>query len=262
MQEIEEMLKIPKSTIDHHIQRIGLVMKLDIWIPHKLKEIHFTKHIKACDLHLKRNELDPFSKLFITDDDKWIVQNNVVRKRSWSKCDEPPQITSKAELHQKKIMLSVWWDLEDFVFFELLPKNQTIYSEVHYRQLRKFNEAAKEKWPELFNCKSVIFHHDNATPHTSLASRQKLLRLGHEMMLHPLYSPDLAPPDYYLFRSLENSLNSKTFNDDKAVKSHLVQFFADKYQKFYERGIMKLAERRQKVIKQNEKSPISGRDIP
>ena len=29
VQEIEEMLKIPKSTIDRHIQRLGLVKKRD-----------------------------------------------------------------------------------------------------------------------------------------------------------------------------------------------------------------------------------------
>ena len=54
------MLKIPKSTIDRHIQDLELVKKLDIWIPHELKEIHFKKCIKACDLHLKRNEFDSF----------------------------------------------------------------------------------------------------------------------------------------------------------------------------------------------------------
>ena len=253
MREIEEMLKIPKSTIDRHIQRLGLVKKLDIWIPHELKEIHLTKRINACDLHLKRNEFDPFLKRIITGDEKWIVYNNVVRKRSWSKRDEPPQTTSKAELHQKKIMLSVWWDWKGVVFFELLPRNQTINSDVYCRQLNKLNAAVKEKRPELVNRKGVIFHHDNATPHTSLATRQKLLRLGWEVMLHPPYSPDLAPSDYYLFRSLQNSLNGKTFNDDEAVKSHLVQFFADKDQKFYERGIMKLPERWQKVIEQNGK---------
>ena len=58
-------------------------------------------------------------------------------------------------------------------------------------------------------------------------------------MLHPPDSPDLAPSDYYLFRSLQNSLNGKTFNDDEAVKSHLVHFFANKEQKFYERVITK-----------------------
>ena len=62
-------------------------------------------------------------------------------------------------------------------------------------------------------------------------------------MLNPPYSPDIAPSDYYLFRSLQNSLNGKTFNDHEVVKSHLVQFFANKDQKFYERGIMKLPYR-------------------
>ena len=68
-----------------------------------MKEIHLTKRINACDLHLKRNEFDSFVKAVITGDEKWIVYNNVVRKRSWSKPDEPPQTISKAELHKKKL---------------------------------------------------------------------------------------------------------------------------------------------------------------
>ena len=139
------------------------------------------------------------------------------------------------------------------LFFKLLPRNQTINSDVYCRQLNKLNAAVKEKWPVLVNCKGVIFHHNNATPDTSLATRQKLLRLGWEVILNPPYSLDLAPSDYYLFRSLQNSLNGKTFNYDEAVKSYMVQFFADKEQKFYERGIMKLLERWQKVIEKNGK---------
>ena len=124
---------------------------------------------------------------------------------------------------------------------------------MYCRQLNKLNAVVKEKRPELVNRKGVIPYHDNAIPHTSLATHQKLLRLDWEVMLHLPYSPDLAPSDYYLFGSLQNSLNGKTFNYDEAMKSHLVQFFANKNQKFYERGIMKLLERWQKVIEQNGK---------
>ena len=76
-------------------------------------------------------------------------------------------------------------------------------------------------------------------------------------MLDPPYSPDLAPSDYYLFRFLQNSFNGKSLNGAEAVKSYLVQFFADKDQKFYERGIIKLPERWQKVIEQNGKYIIA-----
>ena len=99
----------------------------------------------------------------------------------------------------------------------------------------------------MINRKDVIFYHDNARPHTSLVTRQKLLELGWDVLPHP----DLAPSDYFLFRSLQNSLNGKNFNNDDDIKSYLHQFFANKNPKFYERGIMMLPERWQKVIDQN-----------
>jgi len=60
--EIGEKLNIPKSTVHYHIQSLGLVKKLDIWVPHELKEIHLTNRINVCDMNLKRNEFDPFLK--------------------------------------------------------------------------------------------------------------------------------------------------------------------------------------------------------
>ena len=74
-----------------------------------------------------------------------------------------------------------------------------INSDVYCRQLNKLNAAVKEKRPELVNRKGVIFLHDNATPHTSLAIRQNLLRLGWKMMLHPLHSPDNAPSNFFFY---------------------------------------------------------------
>ena len=89
--EIEEMLKIPKSIIDRHIQRLGLVKKLDFWIPHEFNEIHLTKRINACDLHLKRNEFELFLKRIITADEKWIVYNN----------GDDPSVTNHHKQHRK-----------------------------------------------------------------------------------------------------------------------------------------------------------------
>ena len=70
-------------------------------------------------------------------------------------------------------------------------------------------------------------------------------------MPHPPYSPDLAPSDYHLFRSLQKHLNGKTFDSNEAIKNELIQFFASENQTSYESGIMKLTERWQKVIEQN-----------
>ena len=82
------------------------------------------------------------------------------------------------------------------------------------------------------------------------ADQEKLLQLGWEVLIHPLYSPDTAPSDFHLFQSLQNSLNRKNFNSLEDCKRHLEQFFAQKDKKFWEDGIMKLSEKWQKVVEQ------------
>ena len=98
-----------------------------------MNEIQLTKRIPICDSLLKRNENDPFLKRIITGDEKWVVYDNFVQKRLWSKRDEPAQSTANADIHQKKVMLSVCYDFKGIVYFELLPRNQTINSNVFYR---------------------------------------------------------------------------------------------------------------------------------
>ena len=56
---------------------------------------------------------------------------------------------------RKKVMLSVWWYFKGIVYFELLPDNTTINSEVYCNQLDKLSDALKEKRPELVNRKGV-----------------------------------------------------------------------------------------------------------
>ena len=152
---------------------------------------------------------------------------------------------------KRRVMLSAWWDFKGIVYFELLPRNQTINLNVYCRQLIKLDKEIKEKWPELATRKGVIFHQNKARPHTPLVIGKKLLEVGWEVMLHPPYSLDLAPSDYHLFRSLQNHLNGKTFDSNEAVTNELIQFFASKNQTFYESGIRQLTEIWQKVIEQN-----------
>ncbi len=44
--------------------------------------------------------------------------------------------------------------------------------------------------------------HDNAAPHTAKVTKETLEALGFRVLPHPPYSPDLAPSDFHLFRSL------------------------------------------------------------
>ncbi|XP_035740254.1 histone-lysine N-methyltransferase SETMAR-like [Vespa mandarinia] len=98
--EIDEKLNLSNSTVYDHLK--GLGSKLDIWVPHVLTERNLCCRVDVCDSLLKRHENDPFLKRIITEDEKWVVYNNVKRKRSWSRKDEPAQSISKANIHQKR----------------------------------------------------------------------------------------------------------------------------------------------------------------
>jgi hypothetical protein len=59
----------------------------------------------------------------------------------------------------------------------------------------------------------MIFLDDNARPHRSRQTQQKLQDMGWEQLEHPPYSPDMAPSDFYL------SLVSDLWNTGCAGKS-------------------------------------------
>jgi len=120
----------------------------------------------------------------------------------------------------------------------LLPKNKTINSDVYCEQLQKLSDAIAQKCPELINRKGVVFHHDNARPHTSLIIRQKLqLLVGMCYHIHRIVQT-LVLSNFHLFRFLQNSLNGKTFASEDLIKQHLDKFLAEKDGKFYERDII------------------------
>ena len=77
-QEIAEKLNIRHTYVERNLKQPRYVNKL----PHKLNEIQLTKRISICDSLLKRNETDPFLKRNIMGDEKWVVYDNAVRKRS------------------------------------------------------------------------------------------------------------------------------------------------------------------------------------
>ena len=84
-----------------------------------------------------------------------------------------------------------------------------------------------------------------------LMARQKLLQLSWEVLIHLPDSPAIAPLDFHLLWSLQNSLDGKNFNFLKDCKRHLEQFFAQKDKKFWEDGITKLPEKWQNIVEQN-----------
>ena len=91
----------------------------------------------------------------------------------------------------------------------------------------------------------------NARPHVAELTREKLMALEWEVLMHPPYSPDLAPTDFHLFRSLQNFLTGKTYENHDDLKTDVAGFFDSKPAEYYQKGIHDLPARWKKVMDSN-----------
>ena len=145
-------------------------------------------------------------------------------------------------------MVCVWWDAKGVIYWEMLERNHTINYVLYCEQLQRVADAITHNRPLLTD---VIFLHDNSRPHIAKLSCEKLLELQWEVLPHPPYSPDLAPTDYCLFRSLQNFLNGKVFSNDEELKTDVGLFFDSKSVDFFVKGISDLPNRWRKVVQSN-----------
>lgn len=251
IQQIADTLGYSWSSVQEHLKKIGKIHKQGVWIPHELSDDNKGVRVQMCDNLLKLQEETSFLKNLVTGDEKWIMYSNQTRQKQWLSKGQMAVPTPKPSLTARKVLLSVWWDCKGIIYYEVLPYGRTITAEVYCSQLDRLNEALKSKRPTMHAERKIYFQHDNARPHTALITRQKLIDLGWKKIDHPPYSPDLAPSDYHLFRSLQHFLSGKKFNNIDEVKSGLAQYFASKPESFYSKGIKMLLNRWKNVLDTN-----------
>ncbi|KAG5321439.1 MOS1T transposase, partial [Pseudoatta argentina] len=69
-----------------------------------------------------------------------------------------------------------------------------------------------------------------------------------EVLTHPLYSPDIAPSDFHLFRSMAHGLADRRFHSYEEAQKWIDSWIASKDMSFFRRGIHVLPERWEKVV--------------
>ena len=90
--------------------------------------------------------------------------------------------------------------------------------------------------------------HDNARPHVGKPVKDTLIALGWEVLPHPVYSPDISPTDFHLFRKMQNELSDVRFKTFKEVQKWVDDFLALQDETFFVKGIRELPKRWLKVI--------------
>ena len=243
--ELADSLGVDHSTVVRHLDDLQYRSLLGSWVPHDLSDSAKAQRVSISASLLSRYERHSFLPRLLTCDESWVFYANVGRKRQWVGPEEHPAAEPKPDIHRKKQMLSVFWDLDGVVHWELLPSGHTINAMSFSLQLDRVVAKLSTKRP---NKHGIILQMDNARPHIVKLARNKIKSLDWEFLPHPPYSPDLAPSDYHLFRHLKAEISGQHFGSFEDLESWLETFFDDKPRIFYDRGIRKLPVKWAEVV--------------
>jgi transposase len=67
----------------------------------------------------------------------------------------------------------------------------------------------------------MILHHDSAPAHDALKVNEFLAKNSITKMVHPPYSPDLAPCNFWLFPKLKTALKGQRFADLSDIQRNM-----------------------------------------
>ena len=242
-------MSVSHTSVLNRLKELGKIQKVGKWVPHKLSEVNIAQRLSICISLSSRQKKKSFLWKIVTGDEKWLYYDNSINKKQWLSPGQPTLPTPKPDIHGKKVMLCVWWDLKGIIYYEILKHKQTVNADLYSLQLLRLSQALAIKRPYQGKGKrKVILLHDNARPHVAKTTKATIEELGWEVLPHPAYSPDLAPTDYHLFRSMAHFFKEKNYSDLESLEKDVSQFFNFKPREFYEKGIKLLPERWEKVI--------------
>lgn len=253
LREIAEAVHISVGLV-HDILHNHLHMKklLARWVPRVLTPEQKENRVIASELGLKTFQRNPtdFVARLVTMDETWIHHYTPETGQHAAQWVEPGEVAPKRPKTQQsagKVLASVFWDAKGIIFIDYLEDGRTINADYYVALLDRLNEDLKKK-RKVTQRKTILFLHDNAPAHKSYKATTKLEQLGYELILHPPYSPDLAPSDYYLFPNLKRWLQGKRFYSNEEVEWETDAYFGRFTSDYYSKGIQMLEERWNKCI--------------
>ena len=92
----------------------------------------------------------------------------------------------KSNLHQKKIMVTVWWSVAHLIHYSFLNPGKTITSENYAQQINEMHQKLQLLQLALVNGKGPILL-DSARLYITQPTLQKLNKLGYKVLLSMIF---------------------------------------------------------------------------
>ena len=113
------------------------------------------------------NSNNEFLNWIVMCDEKWLLYNNWQQPTQWLDHEETPKHFPKPKLHQKQVMVTVWWSAASLMHYSFLNPGETNTSEKYAQQVNEMHPKMQCLQPALVNRKGPILLHDNtqSRPH-------------------------------------------------------------------------------------------------
>ncbi|GFY71969.1 transposase [Trichonephila inaurata madagascariensis] len=136
----------------NNLHSMRFAKKLGAWAPHELNKSNKENRLQIASQHLDRHRVtrghkQRFLYRIVTEDEKWCLYINMYQRKEWRVPTDTPKPRVKHDLHPKKTIVSVWWDLESMVHWQILERNVTFNKELYIPQVHRVKEAFRLKKP-------------------------------------------------------------------------------------------------------------------
>lgn len=171
------------------------------------------------DLLEEVSENPNFLDNVVTGDETWTFEYDPATKRQsaeWHTRNSPRPKKARMTKSKVKSMLICFFDSQGVIHREFVPHGQTVNAVFYLQVLERLRKRIVRVRPVIAN--SWRLHHDNAPSHTAFRVVAYLAQHNIATVPQPPYSPDIAPPDFFLFPRLKTTLKGHHHGSVEALQ--------------------------------------------
>ena len=135
-----------------------------------------------------------------------------------------------------------FFDSTSMIYMHWVPTGQTVNKEYSVEVLKEFRKRFCWKMPALFKSDQWHFHLDNTPVYNSILITDYLTKMDIKTVPSPLYSPDLAPCDFWLFPKLKEKLRGYRYETIEEMKEAVTKVIDTLTQEDFHGAFQKLLE--------------------
>jgi len=129
----------------------------------------------------------------------------------WKSPASPKGKKVRLQKSKVKTMLMCFNDSKGIIHHKFVPEGQTVTGSFYLSVVEGLWKRIRCVWPEYSAPGSWFLLHDNALVYRAVAVQEFLAQKQVCVLLHPPYSHDLSPCDYFLFPKLKLPLKGRLF---------------------------------------------------